>query len=387
MVEIYKPAIVVIFVKVPFFVPWITNNDKQNVMKSLNQRWLTNGSFLQKFESNFQKYILSTYAIGVGSGAQALHLAVRGLGIGPGDEVIVPSFTFVATANAVTSCGAKPIFADVDYDTFNISIDSIKKLITKKTKAIIPVHYAGQSCEMDQIDSISKNKDLKIIEDCAHSLGSTFQKKKCGNLGNVGCFSFYPTKIITTGEGGMVTCNNSKLFKKIKILKSQAMDISSNEREKLSTWRYDVVDLGYNYRLDEIRSSLGFSQLFRVDQINKMRIKLASIYTNSLSKIKGIETPIIKENRNHIFHLYSIKITDEYSLTRDELYQKLIQKGIGTSVQYTPIHLMSYYKKKNKNKSLKNSEKLMNQVLCLPIFPKMTLKEIQFVIKNIKILN
>ena len=385
--EIYKPVIIVIFMKVPFFIPWITNKDKQNVLKSLNQRWLTNGSFLQKFELNFQKYISSTYSIGVGSGAQALHLAVRGLGIGPGDEVIVPSFTFVATANAVTSCGAKPIFADVDLDTFNISIDSIKKLITKKTKAIIPVHYAGQSCDMDKINSISKKKNLKIIEDCAHALGSTFKNNKCGNLGNVGCFSFYPTKIITTGEGGMVTCNNPKLFKKIKILKSQAMNISSNEREKLATWKYDVTDLGYNYRLDEIRSSLGFSQLFRVDQINKMRIKLASIYTNSLSKIKGIEIPMIKDNRNHIFHLYSIKITDEYPLTRDELYQKLTQKGIGTSVQYTPIHLMSYYKEKNKNKFLKNSEKLMNQVLCLPIFPKMTLKEIQYVIKNIKIID
>ncbi len=371
--------------KVPFFVPWITHKYKHNVLKSLNQRWLTNGIFLQKFESNFQKYISSTYAIGVGSGAQALHLAVRGLGIGPGDEVIVPSFTFVATANAVTSCGAKPVFADVDLDTFNISIDSIKKLITKKTKAIIPVHYGGQSCDMDKIDSVSKNRNLKIIEDCAHALGSTFKNKKCGNLGNVGCFSFYPTKIITTGEGGMVTCNNPKLFKKIKILKSQAMSISSNEREKLATWKYDVTDLGYNYRLDEIRSSLGFSQLFRVDQINKMRIKLASIYTDSLSKIKGIETPIIKDNRNHIFHLYSIKITDEFPLTRDELFQKLTQKGIGTSVQYTPVHLMSYYKKKNKNKFLKNSEKLMNQVLCLPIFPKMSLKEIQYVIKNIKI--
>jgi perosamine synthetase len=384
--EIYKPVIFVIFMKVPFFVPWITNKDKQIVLKSLNQRWLTNGSFLQRFESNFQKYISSTYSIGVGSGAQALHLAVRGLGIGPGDEVIVPSFTFVATANAVTSCGSKPIFADVELDTFNISIDSVKKLITKKTKAIIPVHYAGQSCDMDKINSISKKNNLKIIEDCAHALGSTFKNNKCGNLGDVGCFSFYPTKIITTGEGGMVTCNKSELFKKIKILKSQAMSISSNEREKLATWKYDVTDLGYNYRLDEIRSSLGFSQLFRVDEINKMRIKLASIYTNSLSKIKGIEVPLLKNNRNHIFHLYSIKITDEYPLTRDELYQKLTQKGIGTSVQYTPIHLMSYYKKKNKNKSLKNSEKLMNQVLCLPIFPKMTLKEIQYVIKNIKII-
>ena len=385
--EIYKPVIIVIFMKVPYFAPWITSKDKQNVLQSLNQRWLTNGSFLQKFESNFQKYISSSYSVGVGNGAQALHLAVRGLGIGSGDEVIVPTFTFVATANAVTSCGAKPIFADVDTNTFNISIDSIKKLITKKTKAIIPVHYGGQSCDMDKIHSISKNKNLKIIEDCAHALGSTFKNKKCGNLGDVGCFSFYPTKIITTGEGGMVTCNNPKLFKKIKILRSQAMSISSNEREKLATWKYDVTDLGYNYRLDEIRSSLGFSQLFRVDQINKMRIKLASIYTNSLSKIKGIQTPFIKDNRNHIFHLYSIKITDEFPLTRDELYEKLIQKGIGTTVQYTPVHLLSYYKKKNKNPSLKNSEKLMDQVLCLPIFPKMTLKEIQYVIKNIKILS
>lgn len=370
--------------KVPYFVPWITKDDKQNVLKSLDQRWLTNGKFLQKFESNFQKYISSTYSIGVGNATQALHLAVRGLDIGPGDEVIVPSFTFVATVNAITYCGAKPVFADVDYDTFNISIDSIKKLITKKTKAIIPVHYGGQSCDMDKINLISKIKGIKIVEDCAHALGSTFKNKKCGALGNVGCFSFYPTKIITTGEGGMITCNDSKLFYKIKILKSQAMDISANEREKLFTWKYDVVDLGYNYRLDELSSALGFSQLRRVDKINQMRMKIASIYNDSLSKIKGILTPVTNSDRNHIFHLYSIKITDDYPLTRDELYKKLNQKGIGTSVQYTPVHLLTYYREKNKGLHLKNSEKLKDQVLCLPIFPKMTLKQVQYVIKSIQ---
>jgi perosamine synthetase len=369
--------------KVPYFEPWITSDDKNNVLKSLQNRWLTNGPFLSKFEEKFKHYINSKYASGVGSATQALHLATRVLNLGPGDEVIVPTFTFAATANSVTYCGAKAVLVDVDPQTFNISIDSIKKHISKKTKAIIPVHYGGQSCDMNKIIAIAKSKHLSIIEDCAHALGSKFGNTMCGSIGDIGCFSFYPTKIITTGEGGMVTTNNNNFYKKIKQLRSQGMDVTPNQREKSNTWKYDIVDLGYNYRLDEIRSSLGLSQLNRINKINTLRIKIANQYNKLLKNIKGISLPVIASNRNHIFHLYSIKIEKDYPLTRDELFQKLHKKGIGTSVQYYPLHLMSYNKNKYKVSDFPNANKLKDQVLCLPIYPTMSKKQIEYVVSAI----
>lgn len=369
--------------KVPYFVPWITSEDKKSVLKSFKQQWLTNGPMLIKFEDGIKKFIRTKYAIGVGSATHALHLSVKSLGIKTNDEVIVPTFTFAATANAVSYCDAKPILVDVDPRTFNISPEMIRKKITKKTKAIIVVHYGGQSCNMDEIISIAKKFNLFIIEDCAHALGSIYKNKKCGSIGNTGCFSFYPTKIITTGEGGMITTNNSKLFEKLKILKSQGMNILPIDREKSSLWRYDIIDLGFNYRIDEIRSSLGISQLKRVTKINQMRIKIAKKYDSLLQKIKGITIPVVDPNRNHIYHLYTIKIEKNYHLTRDELFKKLHKAGIGTSVQYYPLHLMSYNKGKYQKSDFPVANKLKDQVLSLPIFPTMSTKQVEYVCKQL----
>jgi perosamine synthetase len=372
--------------KVPYFVPWINSIDKKSVQRSLDQRWLTNGPMLKKFEDKIGQYINTNYATGVGSATQALHLSLRSLDIGPGDEVIVPTFTFTATANSVLYCGAKPILVDVDNETFNISPKEIENKITKKTKVIIVVHYGGQSCDMNQILKISKKYKIKIVEDCAHALGTTFENRKCGSIGNIGCFSFYPTKIITTGEGGMITTNNKAIFNKVKILRSQGMSMQANDRESKSLWKYDITELGYNYRLDEIRASLGLSQFKRIKQINEKRIKIAHKYNKLIKKIKGLTIPIQKSNRNHIYHLYSIKVEDDYHLTRDQLFEKLSKKGIGTSVQYFPLHLMSLYKKKYKNckNNFPNANDLKDKILCLPIYPQMTEKEINYVVTNLK---
>ena len=371
--------------KIPFFVPWITDKDKNYILKALDQRWLTNGPFLEKFENKFGQYLNTKYAVGVGSATHALHLALRSVCVSSKDEVIVPTFTFAATANAVRYCGAKPILTDVDTNTFNISIKEIEKNINKKTKGIIVVHYGGQSCDLEPIMEISRKKNLFVIEDCAHALGSTYMGKKCGSIGNAGCFSFYPTKIITTGEGGMLTTNNSKIFHKVQLLKSQGMNVSSKEREMNRKWKYDVIDLGYNYRLDEIRSALGFSQLKRVDEINKKRMAIAKMYNQLIKKIKGLTIPFVDEDRNHIYHLYTIKIEKNYHLTRDKLFEKLNKNYIGTSVQYTPLHLMSLYKKEyhNKKNRFVVSNKLKNQVLCLPIYPSMTRKHVEYVVSKL----
>ena len=372
--------------KVPYFSPWISLQDKKRVLKTLNQRWLTNGPALKKFETSFCNFLDSKFSVGVGNGTQALHLAVRSLGIGPGDEVIVPTFTFAATANAVIYCGAKPIFADVDIDTFNILPEEIEKKITKQTKAIIPVHYGGQTCDMKQILRISKKHDLPIIEDCAHALGSTYKNKKAGTLGEIGCFSFYATKVITTAEGGMISTCNRNIYDITKNLRSQAMSVQSNERERNSIWKYDITDLGYNYRLDEIRSSLGISQLIRINKSTSMRIKIAKYYDQKIEPIEGISIPTIKKDRNHIYHLYTIKVNENYCFNRDQLFKKLSDAGIGTSVQYYPLHLMSYYRKKySLDKSeFPNANILKDQVLCLPIYPKLTSKQLEYVIKKLK---
>ena len=372
--------------KVPYFVPWITSRDKKLVNETLTQRWLTNGPNLQLFEKKIKKFIGTKYAVGVGNATQALHLTVKSLGIQENDEVLVPTFTFVATANSVIYSKAKPVLVDVEQDSFNISLKDIKKKITKKTKAIIVVHYGGQACDMNEIMSFAKKYGLFVIEDCAHALGSMYENKMCGNIGDAGCFSFYPTKIITTGEGGMITTNKKNISQKTQILKSQGMDIQPTQREKEAKWKYDIVDLGYNYRLDEIRSALGISQMNRIKEINQRRIKIAKKYNKLLEKIDGITIPKIKSKRNHIFHLYTIKIEKEFPIDRNELFVRLHKKGIGTSVQYYPIHMMSYYKKTfhYKKGDFPNSENLMNKILCLPIFPTMSTKQVKFVVNQIK---
>jgi perosamine synthetase len=372
-------------VKVPYFKPSITLEDKNSINKALNSRWLTNGPILKKFENSFSKYLSTKHSLGVSSATHGLHLCLKSLGISKNDEVIVPSFTFSATADAVRYCDGKVVFADVDLDSFNIQSNQIEKKITKHTKAIIVVHYGGQSCNMKEILGISKKFEIPIIEDCAHALGSKYMNKFCGNFGHAGCFSFYPTKIITTGEGGMITTNYSKLFHKSLKLRAHGMDNNPSDREKNQEWKYDITDLGFNYRLDEIRSAIGLSQFKRISKINDARIEIAKIYESLLEPIDGIITPKQCVDRNHIFHLYTIKITKDFPLTRNQLFKKLMKKGIGTSVQYFPLHMMSYYKKlyKLKPEDLPNCNILKDQVLCLPIYPQLTKKQIKFVVSSI----
>jgi len=333
----------------------------------------------------FANYTSVTHAVSVNSCTAALHLALRALNIGLGDEVIVPVFTFAATANAPLFVGAKPVFADVDERTFNVSPGSIRDKITEKTKAIIVVHYGGQPCDMKEIMQIAKQHDLYVVEDCAHSLGAEYMGQKTGNIGVMGCFSFYPTKIITTLEGGMVTTNDEKIAKQIRILREHGMTKSAFEREKKATWYYDVVDLGYNYRLNEVQAALGMSQLERVEEINKKRIKAANYYTQKLKEIDGIIPPYEAEDRTCIYHLYVIRVTERYGIDRDELYRRLSAKGIGLSVHYTPLHLLTFYKRKlnYKKGDFLIAETVSKEILSLPLFPTISKAQIEYVVGEI----
>lgn len=375
--------------KIPFYIPWITEEDRKAVSEALKSRWLTGGPKVIHFEKIFADYIDVKHAVAVSSCTAALHLAMRVLNIKPGDEVIVPDFTFAATANAPIFCGAKPIFVDINEKTFSVSPEDILNRITRKTKAIIPVHYGGQPCDMKEILEIAEDYKLYVVEDCAHSLGAEYKDKKTGNLGIMGCFSFYPTKILTTLEGGMITTNDKDLARRLRILREHGMTKSASERESDATWYYDVVDLGYNYRLNEVQAALGISQLKRVGEGIEKRIKAAHYYTKKLG-FNEIIPPYEAPHRSHIFHLYVIQVQkDVAGITRDELFTKLLKNGIGVSVHYTPLHFLSFYKKflDDNSNTFPVAEQVYGQILSLPLFPTITKKNIDFITKKIEEIN
>jgi perosamine synthetase len=370
--------------KVPFFSHNITIDDKKTIMDALNGSLLTDGPLLRKFESAFSKFTGAKYAVGVSNATSALHLSINALGIGKGDEVIIPDMTFVATANAVRLAGATPVLADVD-DDLNISISSIKENLSSKTKAILPVHFAGKVCKIDEITDIARSHDLKVIEDCAHAIGAKKNNKHVGNFGNVGCFSFYPTKNITTIEGGMVITNNSKIADYVTSARNHGITKSLSQRySNGKPWDYDILESGYNYRLDEIRSSLGLNQLKRINSLNLLRKKAFQYYNKELKKIPGIITPPVSQKNDNAFHLYIIKIENTYGLSRDELFEKLSKDGISTSVHYKPLHTFSTFKKTIHRTNLDNAERLYEKILSLPLYPHISKKEQNMVIKCIK---
>jgi len=371
---------------VPFYVPWITDEDKKSVLDALNSRWLTVGPKASEFERLLADFLGVKYTVSVNSGTAALHLALRGLNLKPKDEVVVPVFTFAAVANVVFYCGARPLFADIDPRTFNLSPEKIVDRITNKTKAIITVHYGGQPTDMKEIMEIAEDHDLYVIEDCAHSLGASYRGSKTGSIGTVGCFSFYPTKIITTLEGGMLATNEESIARKARLLKTHGMTTGAQEREKRAEWRYDITDLGYNYNLNEVQAALGISQLKRVGDGIKRRVEAAHYYARKLNRTKGILTPYEAENRTHVYHLYVVKVLEEKcGVSRDELFSKLTSNGIGLSVHFTPLHLMTFYKKTIGcgTESFPNAEEAYKQVLSLPLFPTISRDQIDYVVESL----
>ena len=373
-------------IKVPFVVPTINSSDKKEIMSALSSNLLTDGPNLRKFEKNFSTLTKSLFSVGVSNATSALILSLKSLGISKNDEVIIPDITFVATANAVLSCDATPILADVNYDDLNISVNSIEQNISKKTKAIIPVHFAGKSCNMRKIMTIAKKNNLKIIEDCAHSLGTYFEKKHVGTFGDTGCFSFYPTKNLTTFEGGMIICKSKSISNYLQKARNHGIDKSLHDRfTKGHPWEFDIETLGYNYRLDEIRSALGNNQLKRLKKMNNERRIAAKYYDSELRDLNGIILPSQNETSTNSWHLYVIKIQKNSKISRNLLFKNLLSHGIRTSVHYKPLHLFSIYKKKAKiHSSLKNSKKLYDEILSLPIFPGITKKQQNLVISTIK---
>lgn len=370
--------------KVPFFAPWITKVDKKAILDALDATLLTDGPKLREFESAFARFTGAKYAIGVSNATAALHLCIKSLGIGSGDEVIVPDMTFVATANAVMLSGATPVFADVENETMNISAESIRDKINSKTKAIFPVHFAGKVCDIIKIIKIAKENNLSVIEDCAHAIGARYGKKHVGNFGNAGCFSFYPTKNITTIEGGMIITNSKKIADYVSSARNHGLNRTLVQRYSSGKpWDYDMIESGYNYRLDEIRSALGLSQLGRIKKLNAQRKKIFEYYNKRLNGINGLITPQSSVLDDHVYHLYIMKVKKNNNVSRDELFTKLEEYGIKTTVHYKPLHMFTAFKKL-KNSNLENSEHLYEEVISLPFYPNIPKKHQDYVIDCIR---
>lgn len=361
--------------RLPISKPFICREDIEAVEKVLRSGMLSQGPKVEEFEENFAEYIGTEYAVAVNSGTAALHVALLSYGIKEGNEVITTPFTFIATANSILFVGAKPVFADIEENSFNIDPDSIAEKITKKTKVIIPVHLYGQPANMKAITEIASDNNLIVIEDACQAHGAKFNGIEVGSFGT-GCFSFYPTKNMTTGEGGMITTNDRKIAEKAGMIRAHG------QKEK-----YIHEILGYNHRMTDIGAAIGICQLIKLDEFNNNRVKNAKILTEGIKKIKGLIPPYVKPNVKHVFHQYTVRVTEYSKINRDNLKQRLSKKGVGTGVYYPiPIHKQPLYKKLGYNNYLPNSEKAANEVISLPVHPSLTkedLKRIVDVIKNV----
>ena len=353
------------------------------VEKVLKSRWLTMGKVTQEFEAAFAAHVQSKHAIAVTNATAALHLACLALGLGPGDEVIVPSLTFVATANAVRYVGATPVFADiVGDDNLNISPESISALITPQTRAIIVVHYAGYPCDMEAILSIARQHGLFVIEDAAHAVGSELNGRKLGVWGDIGCFSFFSNKNMTTGEGGMMTTDNDELAQKLNRLRSHGMTSLTWDRHKGHAYSYDVVDLGYNYRIDEIRAAIGLAQLSKVERNNERRRLLTQVYRDALQELAPqVNVPFQHHLGKTSAHIMPVLLPRETK--RQEFIQGMKENGIQTSIHYPPIHTFTSYKD-DAVWNLPVTEDIAKREITLPLYPAMSNDDVIVVVSAIR---
>jgi len=353
------------------------------VQRVLKSRWLTMGKVTQEFEATFAAHVQAKHAIAVTNATAALHLACLALGLGPGDEVIVPSLTFVATANAVRYVGATPIFADViSSDDLNISPKAIESLVNARTRAIIVVHYAGYPCDMKAILSIAKQHNLFVIEDAAHAVGSELDGRPLGTWGDVGCFSFFSNKNMTTGEGGMMTTDNDDLAQKLNRLRSHGMTSLTWDRHKGHAYSYDVIDLGYNYRIDEIRAAIGLAQLSKVERNNERRRSLTQVYRDALQELAPqVAVPFQSHMGKTSAHIMPILLPQETK--RKEFIDSMKENGIQTSIHYPPIHTFTAYRD-TMSWDLPVTEDVAKREITLPLYPAMSNDDVVVVVSAIQ---
>lgn len=357
--------------------------ERKAVREVIESEWLTMGAVTQEFEEAFAESVGAKHAIAVSNATVGLHLANRALGVGPGDEVIVPSLTFVATANASLYQGAEPIFVDVVSESdFSLSPDAIEAAINERTKAIAVMHYGGYLCDMPAILEIARAHDLALIEDAAHAPGSSLDGRFAGTFGDVGVFSFFSNKNLATGEGGMLVTDDDELAEKLRLMRSHGMTSLSWDRHKGHAFSYDVVELGYNYRIDELRSALGLAQLEKLEAGNARRREITAMYHSQLGELDGLAIPYREHPGTSAAHLFPI-LLDE-GVDRAAFMTAMRDSGIQTSIHYPPIHQFSYYRERFGEQTLPLTEAIGAREVTLPLYPTMTDEQVGWVVEAVR---
>lgn len=358
--------------------PYLNREELAAISGVLKSCWLGMGAEVKEFEEEVKKYLGAKYFIAVNTGTSAIHLALEAVGIKKGDEVIVPSLTFVGSIHPILYCGAKPAFCDVEYDTLNIDVKDAEERITKKTKAVLPVHYSGQPCDMAALLKLGKKYKIKIIEDAAHAFGSTYKEKKIGSFGDIACFSFDPIKNITCGEGGGIATSNSKWAKKVILQRFMGIDKETWVRYKNKrSWYYQVKSIGFRYHMSNINAAIGIAQLKRAEEIIKRKKEIAKMYDFEFKRIKDID--LVKKDYDRIAPFnYIIKVKKG----RERLIDYLKERGIDTGVHYIPNHIQPFFKEFKKK--LPVTEKLYGEILTLPLYYDMADGDVNKVVDNVK---
>ncbi|MEW4527103.1 DegT/DnrJ/EryC1/StrS family aminotransferase [Maioricimonas sp. JC845] len=367
--------------QIPFFVPCVGEEEIASVVETLRSGWLTTGPKVRQFQELFAERVGADHAMAVSSCTAALHLALEAIGVTTGDEVLVPSLTFASTSEVVIHLGATPVLVDSRPDTFNMDPADLEKKITDRTKAVIPVHYAGQPCDMDAIADVAKRHGIRVIEDAAHALPARYRDRTIGSISDLTCFSFYANKTITTGEGGMVTTNDPELADRVRLMSLHG--ISKDAWKRFSAegkWYYEIEAPGYKYNMTDIAAALGIHQLARCDEFYERRKTIAERYTAAFADVPEIVTPTVEAHSQHAWHLYVIQVDiDRLRIDRNEFIRSLNERGIGTSVHYTPLHMHPLYRERfgYSPEDLPVAAALYDRIISLPIHPKMSDEDIE----------
>jgi dTDP-4-amino-4,6-dideoxygalactose transaminase len=360
----------------PFHVPDIADDEIQAVVETLRSGWLTSGARVRQFEADFTRYVGCQQVVAVNSGTAALHLALDAVGVQEGDEVLVPTMTFAASAEVVLYCKAKPVLVDCRRDTLNLDPNQLEKTITAKTKAIMPVHIGGQPCDIDRILEIARVRNLKVIEDAAHALPTRYQGRMVGTIGDITCFSFYATKTITTGEGGMATTENPGWAERMRIMSLHGISHDAWKRSTAEgSWYYEILCPGYKYNLTDVAAALGDEQLKKCDRFWELRQRCASWYNEGFKDVPEITVPYVAPDVQHAWHLYVIQLNlERLRIGRNEVIELLRKENIGTSAHFIPLHLHPYYRDTfgYRPEDFPAASAVFERIISLPIYPMMT---------------
>jgi dTDP-4-amino-4,6-dideoxygalactose transaminase len=373
----------------PFALPEIGQEEIAEVVDSLNSGWLTTGPKTSSFEKDFREYLNMTCALAVVSGTAGLHLALEALGVGPGNEVVTTPYTFTACAEVIRYLGADPLFVDIDPRTFNLDPMKIENVISAKTKAILPVHLGGQACDMTPILEIAQRHSLSVIEDAAHALPATYKGQMIGTLGDAAVFSFYVTKPLATGEGGMLVTRSEEMAKRIRVMRLHGIDndVWDRYRSDKPNWYYEVVAPGFKYNMSDLMAAIGIHQLKKVDRFQERREEIARHYTESLGELP-LKTPYVARLQDkHAWHLYVIQLElERIKISRDEFVEKMAEMGIGTSVHFIPLHLHPYWRDRYdfRPEDFPVALECYRRAVSLPIYSKMTDGDVERVVDAVQ---